>query len=391
MKKIFKIFRLVLAVLSTACSNYLDINTNPNLPTAVTPNLILPQAMAATAATLNGYNGYGSQAGGYAANAGGYGGFNELVSYAYTTNNYSGGLWSNTYDNLEDYEYIINSTNGDNANIYFNAVATIMKVFDFQLLVDTFNDIPYTDALKGSANLTPKYDHASDVYAGLASDLDLAIAQINNGNGFAQKPNPITNYDIVFHGNMTKWVQLANTIKLKLLVRGNGKATFINASFDAAGFLSEDALINPGYTRDVNRQNPAWNSWAYSYTGTAGNKAWVPTTWMLAFYDGTHLDDPQRGSAVYYQFKAISTVGTITKGSGYTPGVYTDVALTGGRGTGALANITIDTDGTVKDVALVDANRGSSYFVGDVLSADATTIGGTGTGSGFSVPVATLV
>src|SRR5882724_2537543 len=99
MKRISKIILLVLAILSTACSSYLDINTNPNQPTTATPNLILPQALAATAAALTGYNTYGSQAGGYAANAGGFGGFNEVVSYAYTTNNYSSGLWSNTYDN----------------------------------------------------------------------------------------------------------------------------------------------------------------------------------------------------------------------------------------------------------------------------------------------------
>src|SRR5437879_13843058 len=102
--KTYKIISVALAMACTACSNYLDINTNPNQPTAVTPNLILPQALAATAATLNGYNTYGSQAGGYAANAGGYGGFNEVVSYAYTTNNYASGLLDNTYAKLRDYK-----------------------------------------------------------------------------------------------------------------------------------------------------------------------------------------------------------------------------------------------------------------------------------------------
>src|SRR5678810_219532 len=94
-------------VIATSCDDYLDINTNPNKPTSVTPNLVLPQAIAATAIILNQYNNYGMQIGGYAANAGGYGGFNETVSYAYTPNNYSN-LWSITYDNLEDYQYIIN-------------------------------------------------------------------------------------------------------------------------------------------------------------------------------------------------------------------------------------------------------------------------------------------
>src|SRR5260221_117578 len=81
-----------------------------------------------------------------------------------------------------------------------------------------------------------------------------------------------------------------------------------NTSFDPNGgvpFLTTDALINPGFTRDINRQNTAWNNWAYTYTGTAGNKAWVPTLWMLSWYDGTNLDDPGRGKAIYFEFGSI--------------------------------------------------------------------------------------
>lgn len=300
MKRVSIFIFIALAIFSVACNSYLDINTNPNAATTVTPNLVLPQALVATAAVLNRYNTYGSQIGGYAANAGGYGGFNELVSYAYTSNNYND-LWPYTYDNLEDYQYVINTTATDAKNIYFNAASTIMRVYDFQLLVDAFNDVPYSKALKGADNLTPSYDKGSDVYAALAVELDSAIARINRGNAMAAK-NPITNYDVLFHGNMTKWIQFANTIKLRLLVRGNGKVTFANSTFDPAGFLTTDAMINPGYTRDNNRQNPAWNTWAYAYTGTAGNKAWVPTTWIVSFYDGTNLKDPARGAATFYQF-----------------------------------------------------------------------------------------
>ena len=297
------------ALVMAACNKYFDINTNPNQPTSVTPNLVLPQALTATSFVLNSYNTYGSQLGGNAANAGGYGGFNEYVTYSYTSGSWN--MWSPTYDNLEDYQYIIDKTTGDAANIYFNAVATIMRVHAFQLLVDAYNDIPYSHALKGAGELNPPYDKGSDVYAGLAVELDSAMARINRGNAMATK-NPIDNYDVVFHGNMSKWMQLANTLKLKLIVRGQNnsgtKVTFANTSFDPNGgapFLTTDALINPGFTRDINRQNPAWNNWAYSYTGTAGNKAWVPTLWMLSWYDGTNLNDPDRGKAVYYEFGSI--------------------------------------------------------------------------------------
>ena len=269
---------------------------------------MLPQAQAATALALNAYNTYGMQVGGYAANAGGYGGFNETVSYAYTPNNYAN-LWPASYDNLEDYQYVINKTDGDDLNIYFNAAARIMKVYGMQMLVDAYNDVPYTDALQGAEVLTPTYDNAGSIYASLAAELDKAVSDIRKGDGLSVK-NKIDAYDIVFGGDMDEWVKLANTIKLRLMVRGNGKATFSNTAFDAAGFLTEDALINPGYARDNNRQNPLWNTWGFLYTGAAGNKAWIPSTFIMTYYDGTKLADPGRGKAIYYQFPLTPATGT---------------------------------------------------------------------------------
>jgi hypothetical protein len=305
MKKISILICLAVAVFSS-CNDYLDVNENPNKPTTVKAELVLPQALAATALVLNQYNNYGSQVGGYAANAGGFGGFNENVSYAFTPNNYSN-LWSNTYDNLEDYQYIIDQSKTDEKNIYFGAVAKIMRVYDFQLLVDTYNDVPYTEALTGATHLTPKYDDAAAIYAGLATELDDAIAAINTGKSMAVAPSDIKAFDILFKGNMDSWLKLANTIKLRLLVRARGKVTFSNTSFDAIGFLTTDALINPGYTRDNNRQNPEWNTWAFAYTGSAGNKAWIPSTYIMTFYNGTNLKDQWRGKAMYYQFPLTGT------------------------------------------------------------------------------------
>lgn len=292
--------------LITSCDDYLDINDNPNQATAVSADLVLPQALVATALVLNAYNSYGMQIGGYAANAGGYGGFNETVSYLYTPNNYAN-LWPATYDNLEDYQYIINQTNEDDEFIYYNAVARIMRAYGFQLLVDTYNNVPYTDALQGSDLLTPTYEDAATIYVKLADELDAAMASINTGLGFAVSPKSLGDNDVVFGGDMTNWLKTANTIKLRLIIRARGKASFSNENFDPAGFLDTDALINPGYTRDNNRQNPAWNSWGFTYNGSSGNKAWIPTTFIMTFYNNIRLNDPDRGAAMYYQFPATGT------------------------------------------------------------------------------------
>jgi hypothetical protein len=81
----------------------------------------------------------------------------------------------------------------------------------------------------------------------------------------------------------------------------------------------------------------------------------------------------------------ISTIGSVTPGTSYNNGVYTNVTLTGGTGNGAAATIVI-TGGVVSSVSVT--NGGSLYSVGDVLSAANSTIGGTGTG--FSFPVVTV-
>lgn len=82
---------------------------------------------------------------------------------------------------------------------------------------------------------------------------------------------------------------------------------------------------------------------------------------------------------------AVLTLGTITGGSSYTNGTYTNVTLTGGSGTGAKATVVV-AGNTVTTVTITAG--GTSYVVGDSLSATAASIGGTG--SGFSVPVATV-
>jgi hypothetical protein len=84
-------------------------------------------------------------------------------------------------------------------------------------------------------------------------------------------------------------------------------------------------------------------------------------------------------------YKTIATLGSVTGGASYTNGTYTNVPLTGGTGTGALATIVI-ASGAVTTVTLTYGGEG--YTVADTLSAAAANIGGTGTG--FSVPVATL-
>ena len=90
------------------------------------------------------------------------------------------------------------------------------------------------------------------------------------------------------------------------------------------------------------------------------------------------------GSNVTFAMLTSSAVssGTIVAGSLYTNGTYTGVALTGGTGNGATADITVA--GAAVTIVTID-NGGVGYTIGDVLSAPAASIGGTGSGFTYTV------
>lgn len=81
----------------------------------------------------------------------------------------------------------------------------------------------------------------------------------------------------------------------------------------------------------------------------------------------------------------LSSLGAIVGGSGYTDGTYTNVALLGGSGSTATANIIVS-GGTVISVTIL--NAGCLYRPNDNLTASASSLGGTG--AGFSIPVVSV-
>ena len=293
-KYIYISIMLVVAFSASSCKKFLDINENPNSATSGTPELILPQAIVRSANLVVSYNSLGNDLMGYTANVGGVGGWGSTVSYNYTNGSYSG-LFSGTYKANEDLLTVVNMSEMDNNHNAFIGSAKIMMVFNFQSLVDTYNDVPYTEALAGIGNLQPKYDKAQDIYKALADTLDKSIALLKS----TTTTPAFKKADPLFGGDFTKWIKFANTIKLRLIIRSNGKVTFTNTTFDAAGFLTEDAIVNPGYSKDNGKQNPTFNNMAYSYSGAAATYQRVPTPYLISYFDNTFISDPKR-AAMYF-------------------------------------------------------------------------------------------
>jgi len=112
----------------------------------------------------------------------------------------------------------------------------------------------------------------------------------------------------------------------------------------------------------------------------------------LSFILGPTPDAAYKVELHYYYYPAsiiraqLSSLGTVTGGSGYIDGTYFSVPLTGGTGNGAVATIVVS-GGAVSSVTIT--NPGCQYIVGNTLSADTLNLGGAG--SGFSVPVTAVI
>jgi hypothetical protein len=88
------------------------------------------------------------------------------------------------------------------------------------------------------------------------------------------------------------------------------------------------------------------------------------------------------GTATRFETGHVLTVGTRVNGSGYTNGTYTNIALVGGTGTGATADITVS-GGAVTAATL--QRGGNWYTVGDVLTCNLI-----GSGTLFALPVTAI-
>src|SRR5215213_6542955 len=206
-----------------SCKKRLDINTDPNNPSLeqLTPKLVLPAAVSSAAGRIGSdYAIFGGMWAEYYTQGTTANQFKVIDDYNVTkdfgqTN--KGEPWVELFSGaLNDFNFVINKAKQQGDWNYF-LMATVMKAYTYQVLVDLYDKVPYTEAFQGSANLQPHFDDGYTVYKGLLAELDTALSK-----NFEASTNTVGGTaDLVFPSSdptwkITNWTNFANTLKLKL-------------------------------------------------------------------------------------------------------------------------------------------------------------------------------
>jgi hypothetical protein len=149
------------------------------------------------------------------------------------------GWWDGFYAGyLEDTKLVIEKgQDGGKSNI--EGVGFVWKAWLYSQLTDLYGDIPYSEALQGADNITPAYDTQQEVYAGMIADLAQGAGLLASGSG------DFGNGDILYGNDFTKWRKFANSLRMRLAMRmsevdpATGRAVF-QAAYTAGGFTSND-------------------------------------------------------------------------------------------------------------------------------------------------------
>ena len=259
MKKIL-ILIVVLATMQS-CNKFGDTNVSPTLLTQASTSALLTNSQQAMKSVM--YNNRLANLYVQHLSEGPY-----PASSLYSDRNASFGSWYT--GPLYDLQTIINYNNAGSSTTIGNgskanqiAAARIMKAFYFLRMTDIWGDIPYSEALKGSAAYSPKYDSQESIYTDLFKELTEAVAQIKESEAGVVG-------DVIFAGDMAAWKRFANTIRLAMSVRlskvnpTKGKSEFAAAM--TAGVITSNAqnIMYKFVTGDPNNYNPWYDNYSVS-------------------------------------------------------------------------------------------------------------------------------
>lgn len=276
---------LLLAILATApaCTdNFMDYNTLPDeptkLPDPVAYGLSLKDLQCQVIpARKNRYqlseNLLGGVYGRYFATA------NTSWQQTHANFNAPSSWISAPFDNTMSDIYsgwleIKNMSGGEGVNF---AWAQVIRVAAMHRLTDMVGPIPYTE-MGESGGLVTAYDSQKDVYVAMFADLDAAINELTTYVTLSPTDRSYAQYDLVYEGDLSKWIKFANSLKLRMAMR----ISYVEPTL--AQQHAEEALSHIYGVITENSENAE-----IDYTGTGDqNTLW----WMVSSYnDATSAAD----------------------------------------------------------------------------------------------------
>lgn len=211
-------------------------------------------------------------------------------------------LYRNVIGDLHDARRFVNeneSLSEENRNARL-AQIEVIEVYAWHVLVDTFGDVPYTEAIQSDNNL-PAYDDAETIYLDLISRLGNIADDLQEGQGFGTDP--------VYNGNMGNWFRFANSLQLRLAMRiADSNPQISQQTAEAAVargvFESQEQSATVEFDEAPPYTNPLWNDLVQS-----GRSDYVAANTMIDYMNA--LNDPR-----------ISTYYDDNIASGYVGGIY---------------------------------------------------------------------
>ena len=264
-KYIYSLFAFFIITGMVSCKKYLDINNNPNQPTAPPINGLLGNICQGTMRNQFSASNITSYYTQYLASS-------NTASPTDTYDNIDAStLWSNLYNIMTD-AYALNELAVQKGSPHHQGLSKILMSINLKIVHDLWGDAPFSEALNYSA-YTPKFDKAEDLYSQCIKLLDDGIALL-------QKPAAGASLDAsldYFHnGNISKWIKTAHLLKARLLNQKSKKADYvadnvlseINSSYTAS---SDDAVVTKFSVRSpwaqvaVDNANLLLDGWLSQY------------------------------------------------------------------------------------------------------------------------------
>jgi hypothetical protein len=237
---------------SSGCKKFIDVNTDPNNAVDGTEATMLPPVEIAIADEM-----YGGNAAFIVQNFMQTTAINQpppQIGTYLEINSDLDGDWSVYYSTVLINLKIINTKAIADGKLNYAAIAQILSALALGNATDLWGDIPYSQALQGTANLSPVYDKQEDIYKDIQTLLDKGIADINAGTTTVPSSD-----DFFYTGDMSKWKMLAYSLKARYYMHLT-KAPGYTAAAQAQ--LALTALTNAMQSSDDDLQ--------YMFPGAAG-------------------------------------------------------------------------------------------------------------------------